>query len=178
QPAPPSESAILQSGWFSSTPEKMRSPSALIEFTPHSAMPTDGVVSGDGFNRPDDVPMCIESGNPVSVAAANTGSQWPLGNDGSPIGYGFSTKLIAFEPFAAQRSISRTARCGSHSGISVCGMKRSGYDGHHSSSIQLFHASTHASARSLSTASRNRLPPKRGNLGNSSSAHTPSSSIV
>ena len=69
-------------------------------------MPTDGVASGDGDRSPDDVPMCIDNGRPVSAAAANTGSQWPLGNDGSPIGYGFSTKMIPFEPFAAQRSIS------------------------------------------------------------------------
>ena len=94
------------------------SPSALIEFTPHSAMPTDGVASGDGRSNPDDVPMCIDSGRPVSAAAANTGSQWPDGNDGRPIGYGFSTKLTAFDPFAAQRSISRAASCGSHNGIS------------------------------------------------------------
>ena len=156
----------------------MRSPSALIEFTPHNAMPTDGVASGDGDSSPDDVPMCIDSGRPVSAAAANTGSQCPVGNDGSPIGYGFSTKMMPFEPFAAHRSISRAASAVSHNGINVCGMNRSGYAAHHSSSIQSFHACRHASARSLSTASRNRLPPKRGNVGNSSSAHTPSSSIV
>src|SRR5439155_1541191 len=78
----------------------------------------------------------------------------------------------------AHRSISRTASRVSHNGISVWGMNRSGYAAHHSSSIQLFHASRHASARSLSTASRKRLPPKRGNVGNNSSVQTPSSSIV
>ena len=57
-------------------------------------------------------------------------------------------------------------------------MKRSGYTAHHSSIIQSFHASHHRGARSLSWASRNRVPPKRGNVGNSSSAHTPSSSIT
>ena len=34
------------------TPLKIRSPSALIELMPHSAMPTDGVVSGDGRMQP------------------------------------------------------------------------------------------------------------------------------
>ena len=62
--------------------------------------------------------------------------------------------------------------------MSVCGMNRSGYAAHHSSIIQSFHARTIASARSLSSASRNWVPPKRGNVGNSSSAHTPSSSIA
>ena len=46
-----------------------------MELIPHSAMPTDGVVSGDGESSPDDVPMCIDNGRPVSAAAANTGSQ-------------------------------------------------------------------------------------------------------
>ena len=78
----------MQLGCASSAPEKIKSPSALIEFTPHSATPTDGVASGDGDSSPDDVPMCIDSGRSVSAAAANTGSQWPLGNDGRPIGIG------------------------------------------------------------------------------------------
>src|SRR5262249_1661064 len=132
----------------------MMSPSALIELTPHNAMPTDGVVSGDGFNKPDDVPMTIDNGKPVSAAAANTGSHCPLGNEGSPSGYGFSTKMMPFEPLAAQRSISCTASWVSHNGINVWGMKRSGYAAHHSSSIQSFHACKQAKARSLSSASR------------------------
>ena len=72
-------------------------------------MPTDGVVSGDGRIRPVEVPMCIDSGSPVSLQASNTGRQWPVGNDGSPSGCGFSTKSTAREPLPAHRSISATA---------------------------------------------------------------------
>src|SRR5271169_2065125 len=105
----------------------MRSPSALMEFTPQSAIPTDGVDSGDGLTMSDDeVPMCIDNGNPVSSQAEKTGSQWPVGNEGSPSGCGFSTKRIALLPLAAQRSISAAARSGSHNGTRVWGMKRSG----------------------------------------------------
>ncbi len=67
----------------------MMSPSALMEFTPQSAMPTDGVDSGDGLTMSDDdVPICMDSGNPVSSQAEKTGSQWPVGNEGSPSGCG------------------------------------------------------------------------------------------
>ncbi len=93
---------------------------------PHSAMPTDGFVSGDGLMSPDEVPMCIDSGSPVALHASNTGRQCPVGNDGSPSGYGFSTKSTAREPLSAQRSISATAAGTSQSGMSVWGMKRSG----------------------------------------------------
>ena len=55
---------------------------------------------------------------------------------GRPSGAGFSEKVTARAPLAAQRSISRRAPAGSHSGIRIIGMNRPGAAPHHSSIIQ------------------------------------------
>ena len=129
----------------------MRSPSALIELMPHSAMPTDGVVVGrrrDQPRRRADVHRQRQAGvgrgreHRVPVAARER--RQPdrvrvLDEDDRP---------SSPSPRTVRSRAPRAAV--SHNGIIVCGMNRSGYAAHHSSSIQSFHACRHASARSLS----------------------------
>ena len=88
--------------------EKMRSPSALIELTPHSAMPTDGVVVGRRLKqarRRADVhrqrQAGVGCGREHRVPVAGRERRQPDRVAGS------RRSMIAFEPFAAHRSISR-----------------------------------------------------------------------
>ena len=85
-----------------------------------------------------DEPMWVHTGMPVSCSAAKSGSQWRFGSwsDGSPSGAVSSGKVLAFAPFAAQRSTSVAASRPSHNGTMTSGMKRPGEVPHHSSIIQ------------------------------------------
>src|SRR4051794_12128300 len=75
-------------------------------------------ASGDVVGIDDDEPMCMHRTVPVSAQASKTGSQWfdLWWIDGSPRGWGFSGKVTATAPLAAQRRISAAAAAVSHSG--------------------------------------------------------------
>ena len=108
-PAPPSDNRDLAVGVPSTAPQKMRSPSTLMQLTPHNTMPTDGVVSGDGRHEARSTCRC------ASTAAA----RWRRNFEHRPPvpgrerrqteGYGFSVNRSPMDPFAAQRSISTVA---------------------------------------------------------------------
>ena len=84
----------------------------------------------------DDDPMWIDSTILRSLAARNTGSQWPVWMVGRPSGSKFSEKQIERQPLAYTRSISVTASAGSHRGMMASGIRRPGSVPHHSSIIQ------------------------------------------
>ena len=109
----------------------MRAPSA-------HALLAIGAASGISAGIRDDEPTCMHTTTSASLAASNTGSQYPLMSNivGRPSGAGFSEKARARAPFAAQRSISAAAATGSHSGMSIIGMYRPGAAPHHSSITQ------------------------------------------
>src|SRR5271165_6003168 len=83
-------------------------------------------ASGAVVGIDDDDPMCMHTTVSVSVAASNTGCQWPSLSwmEGRPRGTGFSGKVMAKLPLAAHRRISAAARAGSHNGTRVRGMRR------------------------------------------------------
>ena len=122
--------------------------------------------------------MCVQTGMPASAHAANTGSQYRRRSwtEGSPSAAGFSEKVTARAPFAAQRSTSATARSASQSGRMTSGIRRPGTAPHHSSIIQSLYARTHARPSSRSDASVNSCPQKRGNAGKHSDASMPARS--
>ena len=71
---------------------------------------TSGGASSQVYGSFDEDPMCVQTGMPASAQAANTGSQYRRRSctDGSPSAAGFSEKVTARAPFAAQRSTSAT----------------------------------------------------------------------
>src|ERR1700677_3362798 len=110
QPMPPSDSAILRSGNLWKTGDSSSSAVALIEFRPKSEIATVKLVviaSGEAWGEPPE-PKCSDSGRFASVAAANTGSQCEVCQDGRPMRSGSSGKVTDFAPFAAVRLISAT----------------------------------------------------------------------
>ena len=80
--------------------------------------------------------MCMHTTAPSSSQAAQKGSQCSECRLGMPMGTGFSVKLTARQPFLARRWTSSAMRCGSQTGSSPRGMKRSGYWPHQSSMCQ------------------------------------------
>ncbi len=143
-----------------------------IELLKARVPPTPPGASGDADGFVDDEPMCMHSVTPVSLHAANTGSQPPLWIVGSLRWWGSSLKQNARTPRSALRRISAAARSTSHSGIRQSGMFMPLDGPHHSSTIQSLYACTHASASSLSSASRNVWPQKRGKVGKGSEPST------
>ena len=113
---------------------------------------------------------------PVSLHAANIGSQWPVWMLGRSSRVGSSEKHTARTPRAALRSISCAASSTSQSGMMQSGMLMPIEGSHHSSTIQSLYACTHASASSVSSASLNVWPQNRGNVGNGSEPSTQLSS--
>ena len=83
-----------------------------------------------------DVPKCMHNGMPASSAAANSGSQWSVWNEGRPRAWGISVKVMPLAPFAATRAASLTVASMSQKGMSTNGIWRPGIDAHHSSIIQ------------------------------------------
>ena len=65
----------------------------------HTTMGASGAVSG---GLPE-LPKCMNTGSPVSWAAAKNGSQWSVWNDGRPNGVVASGNVMALAPLAAQR---------------------------------------------------------------------------
>ncbi len=104
----------------------------------------------------DDEPMCMHTTVSVSWQAVKNGSQkrslsWI---EGSPSGCGFSGKVTAWDPLAAQRRTSAAASSASHRGTIVSGINRPlPAPADHSSIIQSLYAWTQSSARSLSARS-------------------------
>src|SRR5215831_13034545 len=101
-----------------------------------SVEPTAGGASADVDGIFDDEPMCMLTTTPVSAQAAKNGSHSPEWIDGSPRYGGISLKHVAVTPRAAFRRISSAARCGSHNGMMMSGMRRPPEPPHHSSTIQ------------------------------------------
>jgi hypothetical protein len=98
-------------------------------------------------------------------------------NEGRPSACGISVNEIVRAPLAITRSVSATVASMSQYGTNASGIWRPGFDAHHSSIIQSFHATTHAVASSLSGALKNVLPANPGKLGKQSWAWTPSMSM-
>ena len=126
QPIPPSDNATRRSGKRTNTPDSSRSAASPIELQASNVYRTESGQSSDVPVVRPDVPKCMHSGTPVSSAAANTGSHCRLCQLGRPSGAGFSGKLTAFAPFAAQRFNSSTAAETSHSGRITSEICRSG----------------------------------------------------
>src|SRR5665213_181960 len=81
-------------------------------------------ASGEVLGILDDEPMCMHTTVPVSSHASKNGFQksFLLWMEGRPNGCGFSGKVTAKLPLAAQRRTSSAARLASHSGIMLKGM--------------------------------------------------------
>src|ERR1700742_4459391 len=128
QPMPPSESAILRSGNLWNTGDSSSSAVALIEFRPNSEIATVKLVviaSGEACGEPPE-PKCSDSGTFASTAAANTGSQWSVCQDGRPMRSGSSGNVMDFAPLAAVRLISATVCSMFQYGTIISGIWRSG----------------------------------------------------
>src|SRR6476469_6696092 len=155
-----------------SFPENSQSASDAIELLNASVPPTPPGASGDAAGFVDDDPMCMHNVTPVSLQTRKTGSHSPLWIVGSFRWWGSSLKQKARTPRSALRWISAAASCTSHNGMMHSGMFMP-FDGpHHSSTIQSLYAFTHASASSLSSASKNVCPQKRGKVGKGSEPST------
>src|SRR5262245_42909593 len=98
--------------------------------------PTPGGASFDEKGSLDEEPTCMHTVVPVSLHAANIGSQWPVWMLGRSRRVGNSEKHTARTPRAALRSISFTASSTSHSGMMQSGMLTPMDGSHHSSTIQ------------------------------------------
>src|SRR5437868_5000926 len=134
--------------------EYNQSASEAIELLNASVPPTPPGASGDADGFVDDDPMCMHNVTPVSLHVLKTGSHPPLWMVGNFRWCGSSLKQNARTPRSALRWISAAARSTSHNGMMQSGMFMP-FDGpHHSSTIQSLYAFTHASASSLSSASR------------------------
>src|SRR5271168_4839273 len=103
QPTPPSESTTLRLGNFTKVPEYIRSNMAPIELDATMHMLTAGGMSGPVTGVAPEVPTCGHSGMRASWAAASTGSQYPLCQDGrfKAVDDGFSGNPRPRAPFAA-----------------------------------------------------------------------------
>jgi hypothetical protein len=110
---------------------------------------------------------------PSSTIACHIGSQCASWKLGSPSAAGFSVNVTEWQPFAATRLISCAHNSGSHSTGNAIGMKRPGYEPHHSSMCQSLYACTISSAMSLSSAVANNRPENDGNDGKFIVASTP-----
>src|SRR6187200_3326376 len=88
---------------------------------------TGGGASGDVLADFDDEPTWQQSTVPVSLHAANSGSQCPEWMLGMPRPAGFSENVTAWQPLPARRCTSLAASSTSNSGSMPQGMKRSGY---------------------------------------------------
>src|SRR6476661_6591517 len=95
QPAPPSDSTTFSAGKRSSVRDWSQSTAAIIELTPFSETSTVGGASSEVVVILDELPMCMQMGIPASIATAQSGSQWSVCTDGSPITVGFSENAIA-----------------------------------------------------------------------------------
>ena len=120
----------------------IRSFSARNEFIGVIAMLTSAGASSEVTVIDDEEPMCMHTTVLVSTQAAKKGSQWSPWRPGRPSFSGFSENVTAWQPFAAVRRISSAINCGSHNGMIVIGMIRSGYVPAHSSMCQSLYACT------------------------------------
>src|SRR6185437_2309153 len=99
-------------------------------------MPTDGGASGVVEADLEEDPTWQQSTVPSSEQAAKSGSQWPEWMEGMRSAAGFSEKVTAWQPLAANRCTSSDALSTSKSGRIPQGMNRSGWAAHHSSTCQ------------------------------------------
>ena len=109
---PPSESAILRSGWRRRNCEYTSSvaqPNRLIGVEV-IMISTGAAVSWSFIPVPD--PMWIDTTVPSSAQAFQKGSQWSLCRLGWPSPVGLSAKLIAWQPFFATRRTSSAKKIG------------------------------------------------------------------
>ena len=159
-----------------SRPEKSQSANDAIELLNANVPATPSGASGDAAGLLDDDPMCMHKVTPVSLHTSNTGSQWPVWMLGRFSRVGSSEKQNARTPRSALRRTSATASSMSQSGMRHKGRFIPPDGAHHSSTIQSLYARTHASARSLSCASKNVWPQNRGNVGNGNDPSTQFSS--
>src|SRR5918912_46563 len=158
---------MVRSGKRVNTPESSQSTNEKHEFANVIVEPTAAGASFDVEGIFDEEPKCMLIVVPVSAQAAKNGSQYRSLSwiDGSPSRGGSSEKQTACTPRSALRRISAAASCGSHNGMMISGISRPSEGPHHSSTIQSLYAWTHSSPSSLSLASENVGPQKRGKLG-------------
>src|SRR3954453_24078039 len=107
----PSARLIFRFGYFTNKPlNSHASIVPAVRDAPHAMLATKGALA-EIFGITDDEPMCMHTTTPVSLHAAHTGSQYPLGSwmSGKPNGVGFSENASARTPRAAIRSTSRAA---------------------------------------------------------------------
>src|SRR6516165_4190226 len=97
---------------------------------------TPAGASRDENGSVDDEPTCMHTVVPVSLQAANIGSQWPVWMLGRSRRVGSSEKHTARTPRAALRWISLAASSISHNGMRQSGMLTPIAGSHHSSTIQ------------------------------------------
>ena len=133
---PPSASPTRRPGNLWNSGEKSRSAAHTIEFVPIVEIQTTIGASGAVSGGLPELPKCMNNGNWVSCTVANSGSQWSLWIEGRPSGLVASGKVIAFAPFPAQRSTSTAASAGSHRGMMIIGIRRSGSVPAHSSMMK------------------------------------------
>src|SRR5207237_10713834 len=135
-PSPASERENLRSGNLRSTGDHSRSAAAWRMLTGWSESRTSIGASDAVTTSWEDEPMCRATIVPSSEQAVQKGSQWSLWKLGNFSFSGFSENETAWQPLAATRLTSSAIACGSHSGGRPRGMKRPGYDPHHSSMCQ------------------------------------------
>src|SRR3984957_2336880 len=128
QPMPPSDSATLRLGNLWKTGDSSSSAVVLIEFRPNSEIAMVKllvIASGEACGAPPE-PKCSDSGRFVSSAAASTGSQCEVCQDGRPMRSGSSGKVMDLAPCAAVRLISATVCSTFQYGTIISGICRSG----------------------------------------------------
>src|SRR5690606_4799600 len=170
QPMPPSDRAIFRFGNLWNTGDSSNSAVADMEFRPNSEIATVKFVeppSGDTFGAPPE-PKCSEIGMSVSWAAASSGSQWSVCQEGKPSRCGSSMKVNDFAPFAAVRYTSATDASTSHHGTMTSGIWRSGAYAHHSSRMKSLYACTQSFASSMSLDLEKTVPAKPPMFGKQS----------
>ncbi len=136
----PSVSENFRSGNRSQNLAQISSPKVASTEAAPSAMVTLGGASVDTCAPREEDPTCVQSTVSVSHAAVKTGSQKSVWIDGMFSASGFSENVTACTPLAESRWISPAASSASHMGRIPQGMKRSGYDPHHSSTCQSLYA--------------------------------------
>src|ERR1700689_4161589 len=139
-PMPPSERATRTSGNRRNTEDQIRSAAACTMLRGVNVMRQSMGASGDVTTICEDEPMCMQATTPSSLQAFQKGSQWSECTLGQPSFEGFSEKVTAWAPFAAVGRTSAAGTSGPQMAGRASGMKRRGFEPHHSSMCQSLYA--------------------------------------
>src|SRR4051794_27712790 len=160
QPTPPSDIAMASDGKRVHTPDQSQSAHARKALPGKMVGKNSKVGSGEGTGAHDAEPVCRHTTVSVSAQASQSGSQWRLCGDGSPIWAGNSGKLRARKPRSALARTRSAATSGSGNQVICSGMMRPGWVPAQTSWCQSFHARTQASPSSGSFDLENTPPAK------------------